>query len=82
MRNTSPTSTQQPLSKRNPGSRSTVLVSLQQLEAEYGVPYTSWRDLVIRGDLPVVKLGGTRRLWVKRADVVRLIEAGTDVGVK
>jgi hypothetical protein len=49
------------------------LVTLQQAEEEYGPPYTSLRDLVIQGHLPRVQLGDSRRIWVRRADLERLI---------
>lgn len=53
------------------------LITLQQASAEYGPPYTSLRDLVLRGKLPSVRLGDTKRIWVQRADLERLIEAST-----
>ena len=55
----------------------TVLVTLQDASKEYGPPYTSLRDLVIRGHLPGVRLGDGRRIWVRRADVEQLIERST-----
>lgn len=55
----------------------TKLLTLQQASAEYGPPYTSLRDLVIRGLLPSVRLGDTRRIWIKREDLERLIERST-----
>lgn len=54
------------------------LVTLQQASEEYGPPYTSLRDLVLRGMLPRVRLGDSRRIWVKRADVENLIEQGVE----
>jgi len=48
------------------------LMTLQDAEAEYGPPYTSWRDLVLQGYLQRVQLGDSRRIWVKRADVERI----------
>lgn len=56
----------------------TKLISLQVASAEYGPPYTSLRDLVLRGTLPAVRFGDSRRIWVKRADLERLIETSTD----
>ena len=58
--------------------RRTTLLSLQQASAEYGPPYTSLRDLVIDGHLPAVKLGGGRRIWVRRVDLDRLIANSTE----
>lgn len=54
------------------------LISLQQASTEYGPPYTSLRDLVNRGLLPSVRLGDTRRIWVRREDLERLIENSTE----
>jgi hypothetical protein len=50
---------------------------LQQASREYGPPYTSLRDLVIRGHLPGVRLGDGRRIWVRRADLEQLVERST-----
>jgi hypothetical protein len=51
----------------------TKLVTLQDASHEYGPPYTSLRDLVIQGHLERVQLGDSRRIWVRRADLERLI---------
>ena len=58
--------------------RQTRLLTLQQASEQYGPPYTSLRDLVIRGHLPRVRLGNSTRIWVKRADLEALIETGTE----
>jgi hypothetical protein len=50
------------------------LLTLQQASREYGPPYTSLRDLVIRGHVPGIRLGEGRRIWVRRADLERLVE--------
>jgi hypothetical protein len=50
------------------------LATLQQLSAEYGPPYTSIRDLVLRGQLPAVRFGDGRRIWVDRSDWENLLE--------
>jgi hypothetical protein len=55
------------------------LLTLQAAAAEYGPPYTSLRDLVIQGHLPRVRLGDSKRIWVKRADLEKLIAASTEV---
>ena len=55
------------------GARGSALVTLQDAHQEYGPPYTSLRDLVIQGHLPRVQLGNSRRIWVRRADLERLI---------
>ena len=61
------------------------LLSLQTASAEFGPPYTSLRDWVIKGILPSVRIGDTRRIWVRREDLERLIErsietAGAEAG--
>ena len=60
--------------------RRSVLLTLQRASREYGPPYTSLRDLVVRGHLPSVRFGDSRRIWVKRADIERLIEVSTERG--
>jgi excisionase family DNA binding protein len=57
-----------------------VLVSLQEAAAIIGIPATSIRDLHFRGVLPVVRFPGTRRWWIKRADLDNLIEKSLEVG--
>ena len=47
-------------------SRKSVLTTLQDASEEFGPPYTTLRDLVIRGHLERVQLPGSRRIWVKR----------------
>lgn len=61
-------------------TRRPVLMTLQAAHREYGPPYTSLRDLVLSGHLPSVKLGDSRRIWVRRVDVERLIAASTEAG--
>jgi excisionase family DNA binding protein len=46
----------------------------RQAERETGLTYTLIRDLHRRGHLPVVKLPGTRRWWIRRTDLDALIE--------
>jgi hypothetical protein len=53
------------------------LATLQQISQEDNVPYTSVRDLVLRGKLPKVQLGDSRRIWVKWSDWDRLVERST-----
>lgn len=56
------------------------LSTLQQASAEWGIPYTSLRDLVIRGFLPSVRLGDSRRIWIRREDLETMIQRSTEVG--
>jgi hypothetical protein len=58
------------------------LITLQQGSAEFGPPYNSLRDLTIRGVLPCVKFPGSRRIWIKRADLEALIVSSTERGVR
>lgn len=51
-----------------------LLLTLSQASAETGVPSTSLRDLIARGHLPAVRLGDTRRVWVRRCDLAALVE--------
>ena len=55
----------------------TVLLTLQETSSETGIPYSSVRLLCAEGHLPMVRLGSSRRIWVRRADVERLIEQST-----
>jgi hypothetical protein len=55
----------------------TKLITLQKASMEYGPPYTSLRDLVLRGHLRAVRLGNSRRIWVLREDIEKLIEHST-----
>jgi hypothetical protein len=48
------------------------LLTLQEASAEYGLPYTSLRDLVIAGHLPRVQLGDSVRIRIRRGDLERL----------
>jgi hypothetical protein len=56
------------------------LLSFQSASAEYGVPATSLRDLVLRGALPAVRFPESRRVWLRREDLERLIEQSTTRG--
>ena len=56
-----------------------LLLSIGAASAEIGVPKTSLHDLVVRGVLPAVRFPGTRRIWIRRVDLHRLIEASVEV---
>ena len=49
------------------------LLTLQQAASETGVPYASLRKLVQGGYLDRVQLGDSKRTWIRRVDVERLI---------
>jgi excisionase family DNA binding protein len=57
-----------------------VLETLQQSATRTGVPYTSMRKLVLEGHIPGVKLGDSRRTWVRRTDVDHLITVSMERG--
>jgi hypothetical protein len=54
------------------------LITRQQAAAEYGIPARSIYDLICRGLLPVVRLPDTRRIWLRRVDLDRLIESSIE----
>lgn len=64
--------------KRRNQQTQTLLLTLQQAATESGVPYTSLRKLVIDGHLARVQLGDSKRTWIKRADLERLIDHSTE----
>ena len=49
------------------------LMTLREVSREFGPSYSSVRDLVLEGTLPSLKLGNNSRIWVRRADVERLM---------
>jgi hypothetical protein len=67
-----------PRGPSRPASPHARLLSLQQASIEYGPPYGTLRDLVIRRLLPAVRLGESRRLWIRREDLEQLIERSTE----
>ena len=48
------------------------LAPARRAAAELGVPYTTLRDAVFRGDLPVVKLG--RAWYFDRLDLTKFVD--------
>jgi hypothetical protein len=50
------------------------LVTLRQIEREYGPPYRSSYDLCMSGKLPFVRFVEGGRIWVRRQDFEALIE--------
>jgi excisionase family DNA binding protein len=47
------------------------LIGARQVTAEYGIKYTTLRDLVHRGELPLLRLG--RAWYLERSDIDRWI---------
>ena len=58
--------------------RQAKLLTLQTASTIYGPPYTSLRDLVVNGYLASVRLPGSRRIWVRRDDLERLIQQSVE----
>jgi hypothetical protein len=48
------------------------LITIRQIEFEYGLPPQSTRDCILAGEIPVVRIG--RRWWVQRTDLDHFIE--------
>lgn len=57
--------------KRKPINPKSRLAPITVIAAETGLPYTTLRDLVFRGELPVLKIG--RAWYFDRADVTSFI---------
>ena len=57
---------------RTPANSASVLVPAVQAAKDYGVPYTTLRDLTFRGEIPVVRLGTA--WYFDRRDLARFIE--------
>jgi hypothetical protein len=64
----------------NPTNKAARLVTLQAASDEWGVPYTSLRDLVIQGLLPRVRLGHSRRIWVSRDALEAFLKRNEEAG--
>ena len=50
------------------------LLSAQSAAKYLGVPYTTLRDWVLRGHLPVIRAPQSRRMWFDRKDLDRIID--------
>ena len=59
------------MGERSPSSR---LLTVQEAAAELGLPYTTTRDLILRGVLPRVEIPSLRRLYVDRREFERRLE--------
>jgi excisionase family DNA binding protein len=53
------------------------LLTLRQIETEYGLPYHTTYDLVVKGELPAVRIPNTR-IRVKREDIETAIARWTE----
>lgn len=54
------------------------LLTIAQASLETGLPGNSIRDLIGRGDLPSVRFGTTRRVWLRRSDLDQLIDRSVE----
>lgn len=54
------------------------LLTIAQVAIETGILGTSLRDLVLRGELPAIRFNQSRRLWIRRVDIDRLIERSVE----
>ena len=61
-----------PMARKSNASVTPQLIAAPRVPDEYGFPYTTARDLVFRGELPVVKLG--RAWYFRRSDLDALID--------
>jgi excisionase family DNA binding protein len=52
--------------------RTPQLIGAKPASREYGIKYTSLRDIVHRGELPCIRIG--RAMYLDRVDVERWIE--------
>lgn len=66
-------STQRAQNRRARQAARPQLMTLQDAAEQFGLPYTSTRDLILTGHLPRVTLGDSKRIWIRRADLERLI---------
>jgi excisionase family DNA binding protein len=58
------------------------LVKPKQASRETGIPYSTLRDAVHRGELPVIKIGVEGRAWfLERADVDRWLESRKETAI-
>jgi excisionase family DNA binding protein len=48
------------------------LIGARRVPDEYGIKYTSFRELVHRGEIPVIRIG--RAMYAERRDIDRWIE--------
>ena len=56
------------------------LLSAQDAAQYLGLPYTTLRDIALRGHLPIVRIPDCRRLWFEKRDLDRALEAWKERG--
>lgn len=67
--------TTKPNRQTRPALPTQKLLTFRQVEMEYGLPYTSIRELMLSGEIPVIQLGG--RAWVRRDAWERYLDQST-----
>jgi hypothetical protein len=74
----------QPLGKRSVHrkGRAGKLATIRQLHEDSGIPESSIRDVVLRGDVPHVKLGNGRVYWVAWTAWDSYLERSQESGVR
>lgn len=55
-----------------PNVPTTKLIRARQVTRDFGIPYTSLRDIAHRGELPVIRIG--RAWYFERADIDHWIQ--------
>lgn len=60
------------MTTRDTANRQPRLIGAKPCSEEYGLKYTSLRDVVHRGEIPVIRVG--RAWYLDRVDVERWIE--------
>jgi len=58
------------------------LATIRQLHEDSGVPPSSIRDVILRGLVPHVRLGGGRVIWVAWSDWDGYLERSQESGVR
>lgn len=66
--------------QKRPAPQGQRLVTPQTASAETGIAYTTLRDLHFNGHLPIVKLPGCRRWFIRREDLDGLIARSVETG--
>jgi len=68
--------------KASTESKRSMLVSLTTAAGELGIPYSSLREVLVRGELKHVRLSGRGRYWLRRSDLEKFIEKSVEEGVE
>ena len=57
-----------------PTSNGPWLVNTSRAAECLGVPYSSFRDIALRGEVPIVRIPGCRRMYFDVRDLSRAVE--------